>query len=287
MSSPEFPASSAAPVNPEPAVLAERRGPILVLRLNRPQVRNALNAELVAALHTELLAAQGDAQVRCVVLCGAGKAFSAGADLKALQDLGRASSEDNKADSQRLADLLHLIYTGRLPVVAAVEGAAVAGGAGLASACDLVVAGEGAKFGYTEVRLGFVAAIVMVFLLRSVGEKHARELLLTGRLVTAQEAYRMGLINELVPDGGAEARALELAAEIAQGSVTALASTREMLSLLPGMGLSESLRYAVGVNAWTRTTADLREGVAAFLEKRAPEWRSEPGEPEPAQPEPA
>ena len=287
MSSPEFPASSAAPVNPEPAVMAERRGPILVLRLNRPQVRNALNAELVAALHTELLAAQNDAQVRCVVLCGAGRVFSAGADLKALQELGRASSEDNKADSQRLADLLHLIYTGRLPVVAAVEGAAVAGGAGLASACDLVVAGEGAKFGYTEVRLGFVAAIVMVFLLRSVGEKHARELLLTGRLVTAHEAYRMGLINELVPDGGAEARALELAAELAQGSATALASTREMLSLLPGMGLSESLRYAVGVNAWTRTTADLREGVAAFLEKRAPGWRPEPGEPEPAQPEPA
>ena len=141
MSSPESPFSSASPVNAEPAVLAFRRGPVLLLRLNRPQVRNALNGELVAALHTELLAAQSETQVRCVVLCGAGKAFSAGADLKALQEMGRASSEENKADSQRLADLLHLIYTGRLPVVAAVEGAAVAGGAGLASACDLVVAG--------------------------------------------------------------------------------------------------------------------------------------------------
>lgn len=269
-----------SPASPEAAVLAERRGPLLLLRLNRPQVRNALNAELVAALHAELLAAQSEAQVRCVVLCGAGRAFSAGADLKALQDLGRASSEENKADSQRLADLLHLIYTGSKPVVAAVEGAAVAGGAGLASACDLVVAGAEARFGYTEVRLGFVAAIVMVFLLRSVGEKHARELLLTGRLVSAQEAYRMGLINEVVPDGQAETRALELAAELAQGSATALATTREMLSLLPGMGLAESLRYAVGVNAWTRTTADLREGVAAFLEKRAPGWRPEPVQPE-------
>ncbi len=256
------------------AVLSERRGPLLLLRLNRPDARNALNTEMVAALHAELESAQTDQGVRCIVLCGAGRAFSSGADLKALRELGVLSSEANKADSQRLADLLHLIYTGPKPVVAAVEGAAVAGGAGLASACDLVVAGEGARLGYTEVRLGFVAAIVMVFLLRCVGEKHARELLLTGRLVTAGEAQRMGLVNEVVPDGQAEARALELAAEIAGASSTALASTREMLSLLPGMGLAEGLRYAVGMNAWTRTTHDLKEGVAAFLEKREPDWRS-------------
>ena len=114
--------SSDSAVTPtsQPAVLAERRGPLLLLRLNRPQVRNALNAELVAALHAELLAAQSDPQVRCVVLCGTGKVFSAGADLKALQELGQASSEENKADSQRLADLLYLIYTGGKPVVAAV-----------------------------------------------------------------------------------------------------------------------------------------------------------------------
>ncbi len=261
--------------SPTSAVVAVRRGPLLLLRLNRPESRNALNAELVSALHAELLAAQDDPAVRCVVLAGAGKAFSAGADLRALRELGTASSEANKADSQRLADLLTLIYTGAKPVVAAVEGAAVAGGAGLASACDLVVAGEGARLGYTEVRLGFVAAIVMVFLLRCVGEKHARELLLTGRLVGAREAHRMGLLNEVVPDGQAEERALELAAEIAQASATALATTREMLSLLPGLGLQESLRYAVGVNAWTRTTDDLREGVAAFLDKREPSWRAE------------
>lgn len=260
---------------PTSAVVSERRGPVLLLRLNRPDARNALNAELVSALHAEVLAAQSDSQVRCIVLGGAGKVFSAGADLKALQGLGAASSEANKADSQRLAELLRLIYTGPVPVVAAVEGAAVAGGAGLASVCDLVVAAQGARFGYTEVRLGFVAAIVMVFLLRCVGEKHARELLLTGRLVPAAEAWRMGLVNEVVPDGGAEARALDLAAEIAQASRTAVSSTREMLSLLPGMGLEEGLRYAVGVNAWTRTTDDLKEGVAAFLDKREPGWRVE------------
>ena len=262
------------PADPaDPAVLTERHGPVLLLRLNRPDSRNALNAELLDGLGRALAAAQADAAVRCLVLSAAGRAFSAGADLKALQELGTASSEANRADSQRLADLLHAIYAGPLPVVAAVEGAAVAGGAGLASACDLVVAGEGARLGYTEVRLGFVAAIVMVFLLRAVGEKHARELLLTGRLVPAREAWRMGLVNEVVPDGSAQARALEIAAEIAGGSATALATTRELLSVLPGMGLEESLRYAAGVNAWTRTTADLKEGVAAFLEKREPKWR--------------
>ncbi|ADV68446.1 enoyl-CoA hydratase/isomerase family protein [Deinococcus maricopensis] len=253
-------------------VLVTRRGAVLLLTLNRPDVRNALSADVVSALHAEVRAAEADPDVRAVVLTGAGRAFSAGADLRALQTLGAASSEANKADSQALADLLSALYTSRKPVVAAVEGAAVAGGAGLASACDVVVAGASAKFGYTEVKLGFVAAIVMVFLLRVVGEKHARELLLTGRLVDAREAWRVGLVNEVVEDGAALTRALEVAEEIASNSATALATTKEMLALVPGMGLAEGLRYAVGVNAWTRTTSDLKEGVAAFLEKRAPNW---------------
>lgn len=249
---------------------------VAIVTLNRPDVRNALSADLVSALHDTFAALRDDAAVRAIVLTGRGKAFSAGADLKALQTLGAASSEANKADSRRLADLLERLYTFEKPIVAAVEGAAVAGGAGLASACDLIVAGEGAKFGYTEVKLGFVAAIVMVFLLRVVGEKHARELLLTGKLVSASEAHRMGLVNEVVPDGTALERAVDVANEMAKNSPTALATTKEMLALVPGMGLSEALRYAVGVNAWTRTTADLREGVGAFLEKREPVWPRTP-----------
>ena len=253
-------------------VLFERAQSVAILTLDRADVRNALSAELVTDLRAALEALRDDRSVRAVVLTGAGKAFSAGADLRALQQLGAATSEENKADSARLADLLHALYTFPKPVVAAVEGAAVAGGAGVASACDLIVSGASAKFGYTEVRLGFVAAIVMVFLLRVVGEKHARELLLTGRLIDAREAHRVGLVNEVVPDGTALARATELAAEIARHSPTALATTKEMLAMVPGMGLTEALRYAVGVNAWTRTTDDLREGVAAFLEKRDPVW---------------
>jgi len=255
-----------------PNVTRETHGHVLVLKLNRPNVRNALSADLVTDLHAALRDLQHDPHVRAVVLAGEGKAFSAGADLRALQELGSASSEANKADSARLAELLHFIYAYPKPVIAAVEGAAVAGGAGLASACDLIVSGENAKFGYTEVKLGFVAAIVMVFLLRVVGEKHARELLLTGKLVPAGEAHRMGLVNEVVPDGQATTRAVALATEITRNSPTALATTKEMLALVPGMGLTEALRYAVGVNAWTRTTRDLREGVGAFLEKREPTW---------------
>jgi methylglutaconyl-CoA hydratase len=259
----------------DPILLTERRGAVAVLTLNRPEVRNALSPALVAALREALDALEPDDAVRAVVLTGAGGAFSSGADLENLRALASASSEANKRDSLALAATLHRLYTFPKPVVAAVEGAAVAGGAGLATACDLVVCGAGARLGYTEVRLGFVAAIVGVFLVRAVGEKHARELLLTGRLVDAGHAHRVGLVNEVVPDGEALERAVALAAECARNAMTGLAATKEALAALPGMGLEEGLRYAAGLNAWTRTTDDLREGVAAFLEKRAPRWRDE------------
>jgi methylglutaconyl-CoA hydratase len=253
--------------------MLDQHGPVAVLTLNRPEVRNALSPELIDALSEQLDQLQTLETVRAVVLTGAGRVFSSGADLENLRLLSSQSSEVNKADSNALARLLVRLYTFPKPIIAAVEGAAVAGGAGLATACDLIVAGQSAKLGYTEVRLGFVAAMVSVFLLRCVGEKHARELLLTGKLVPASEAHRIGLINEIVPDQTALERAVALAQEIVQNSSTALSATKEALSVLPGMGLEEGLRYAAGLNSWARTTDDLREGVAAFLEKRAPRWR--------------
>ncbi|MBB6096627.1 methylglutaconyl-CoA hydratase [Deinobacterium chartae] len=253
-------------------LILERRGGVALVTLNRPEQRNALSAALI----TELLAAfddlEADPAVRAVVLTGAGGVFSSGADLRALQAMGSASSEEKKRDSALLARLLQRIYTSPKPVVAALEGAAVAGGAGLASVCDVVVAGESTRIGYTEVRLGFVAAIVSVFLLRMVGEKAARELLLTGKLFPASRALEMGLISRVVPDGTALECALEVAGEIVHNSPTGLATTKELLAHLPGMGLEEGLRYAVSANAWTRTTDDLQEGVAAFFEKRSPRW---------------
>jgi methylglutaconyl-CoA hydratase len=264
-------------LNPDPdskpdLVQLEHSGPIAILTLNRPEVRNALSPALLQALGARLNALEVDTSVRAIVLTGNGM-FSSGADLEHLRALAENSSEANKADSNQLANVLMRLYTFPKPVIAAVEGAAIAGGAGLATACDLIVAGQGSRFGYTEVRLGFVAAIVSVFLLRCVGEKHARELLLTGRLISALEAHRIGLVNETVPDGTALARALEIALEIAQNSASALAASKEVLSVIPGMGLEEGLRYASTLNAWTRGTDDLKEGIAAFLERRKPNWK--------------
>jgi methylglutaconyl-CoA hydratase len=273
-------------LNPEPAQLElvqpelvqlelvqlEQRGPIAILTLNRPEVRNALSPALLRALEARLNALERTPSVRAIVLTGNG-IFSSGADLEHLRTLTSNSSEVNKADSNRLANTLTRVYTFPKPIVAAIEGAAIAGGAGLATACDLIIAGQSAKFGYTEVRLGFVAAIVSVFLLRCIGEKHARELLLTGRLIGAAEAHRIGLINESVPDGTSLERALEIALEIAQNSTSALSASKEVLSVLPGMGIEEGLRYAATLNAWIRTTDDLKEGLAAFLERREPNWK--------------
>ncbi len=256
------------------SVLQERRGAIALLVMNKPENRNALSPTMIAALQERLDEIASDAAVRAVVLTGAG-VFCSGADIANLQKLSSQSPETNKADSAQLAELCKRIYTFPKPIVAAVEGAAIAGGAGLASACDLIVAGASAKFAYTEVKLGFVAAIVSVFLLRSVGEKQARELLLTGKLVSAEHAQRIGLINEIVPDGRSISRALELALEIAKNSAIGLAATKEAIANIPGQGLNEALSYAVGLNAWARSTEELKEGVAAFLEKREPSWRKE------------
>ncbi|MFN8509064.1 MAG: enoyl-CoA hydratase/isomerase family protein [Deinococcaceae bacterium] len=253
--------------------LLEHRGPVAVVTLHSPENRNALSRALMAELEECLFALERDPQVRVVVLAGGDEVFSSGADLKMLHGLGQASSEDNKNDSLRLAQLLETMYTYPKPIVAALEGSAIAGGAGLASVCDIVVSSETAKMGYTEVRLGFVAALVGVFLVRLVGQRRAKELLLTGKLISAEQALEWGLINAVVPKGQALEKALEWAQDIAKQSPTALAASKEVLAQIPGMGLGEALRYAAGVNAWIRTTDDLKEGVSAFLEKRPAQWK--------------
>jgi methylglutaconyl-CoA hydratase len=253
-------------------ILLDIQDQIAVLTLNRPEVRNALSPELLKTLNTHLDSLENNSKIRAVVLTGAGNTFSSGADLENLKHLLSASAELQKQDSSLIAQTLKRIYQLPKPIIAALEGAAVAGGAGLATACDLIVAGENCKIGYTEVKLGFVAAIVSVFLIRAVGEKHARELLLTGKLILAPEAYRMGLVNQVVPTGRALPRAVELAQQIAQNSGTALSTSKELLSSLYSMGLEDGLQHAAISNAWIRGTSDLQEGVTAFLEKRSPKW---------------
>ena len=217
-------------------LLRDRRGPILTLTMNRPDKRNALSADLVAAVKDALAEAADDDGVRVVVLTGAGKAFSAGADLAALEALQTASAEANLADSQHLAELFGAIYRHPKPVVAKVNGHAIAGGCGLAAVCDVALVADHAKLGFTEVRIGFVPAIVSVFVLRKLGEAAARDLMLRGHLISADEAARIGLVTRAVPAADLDAATDDLAREIATStSATAVALTKRLLADVPGM----------------------------------------------------
>lgn len=248
---------------------------IRTIRLNRPDKRNALNADLVTALKEALTAADEEG-VRAIVLTGNGSAFSAGADLASLKALQDASPRENERDSRRLAELFRQIYRHPLPIIAQVHGPAVGGGAGLAAVCDFSLVAEDAKIGFSEVRIGFVPAIVMVFVRRKLGETTARDLLLRGRLLTGEEAADCGLVTRSVPAEtlAEESRALgrELAAKT---SGTAVALTKRMLAQMPGMGLSEALDYAVQMNAFARGTEECRAGIAAFLNEEEPPWADE------------
>ena len=255
-------------------VLVRDEGPVRWLTLNRPDVRNALSAELVDALRAELDAARTSGH-RCVAITGAGTVFSAGADLKALEAMQSASYEENLADSQRLATLFGAIANHPLPIVAAVNGHAIAGGAGLAVACDIAIGIIGAKFGFTEVRIGFVPAIILNFLLRTVGEKTLRDLCLTGELITAEEAARIGLINTTTNAEGLPLLVEAFGVMFSKASPTAIAATKQLFLELRGRPLDEGLAHAAEANTRARATDDCREGIAAFLQKRKPNWLQE------------
>jgi len=247
---------------------------IATITLNRPDKRNAISYELI----DDLLAALNEvaeSSARVLILTGAGKAFCSGMDLESLKALVGRSPEQNVEDSEVMAQLFRSLYDFPKPTIAAVNGAAVAGGCGLATLCDFTLAVPEAKFGYTEVRIGFVPAIVSIFLLRQVGEKHARDLLLTGRIIGAEDAYRIGLVNEIVPAEKLRERARELAIQLMENSPASLASTKRLLSEHAQPALDAQVRLAVSENAAIRATADFREGISSFLEKRKPRWDGE------------
>lgn len=248
------------------------KGRVAVVFLNDPERRNPLSPEMASSLLQALDDLEADPGVRAVVLTGRGKAFSAGADLAFLERVTELGAEENYRHSLSLMRLFHRVYTYPKPTVAAVNGPAVAGGAGLATACDLVVMDEEARLGYTEVKIGFVAALVSVILVRAVGEKAAKDLLLTGRLVEAREAKALGLANRIAPPGKALEEAKALAEEVAKNAPTSLRLTKELLLALPGMGLEDGFRLAALANAWVRETGDLKEGIRAFFEKRPPRF---------------
>ena len=244
---------------------------VATITLNRPDKRNAISYELIDDLIAALKqAASSSAQI--VILTGAGKAFCSGMDLDNLKQLTGRTHEQNVLDSETMASLFRTLYDFPKPTIAAVNGAAIAGGTGLATLCDFTLAVPEAKFGYTEVRIGFVPGIVSSYLIANVGEKRARDLLLTGRLFDAEEAYRLGLVTEVVAPEQLMPRALQLAAQLMENSPASLRTTKALLSSYTKEQLDRQLKSAIKENAGIRQTADFKEGITSFLEKRKPTW---------------
>ena len=246
---------------------------ICTITLNRPEKRNALNAQTVTELKKAFKKAEEDDEVKVIVLAAEGDAFCAGVDLAYLEELQQNSFEENLEDSGHLKDLFFQIYTHPKIVIAKIQGHAIAGGCGLATICDLSVASDHAKFGYTEVRIGFIPAIVKVFLLRKIGEGKCKELLLTGELIDAQKAVEMGLINRLVEANDLDASVLDLAKMLVEkNSGQSMAMTKQMIAQVQEMTLVQGLSYAAEQNANARANDDCKKGIAAFLNKEKVSW---------------
>jgi methylglutaconyl-CoA hydratase len=248
------------------------RGPVSILTLKRAQQRNALSKALVAALRDALDRVILAEKIRIVVLTGAGPAFCSGMDLKEAAALGDVPESELTAIAtlQEFADLLQRLHTSPKPTIAAVNGDALAGGAGLMAACDLAVAAETARIGYPEVRRGLVPAIVVHDLSRQVGDRRARQLLLSGELISSKTAQEWGMVNAVTPPDRCLDEAVDLACTLAQGAPIALATTKRLLD--EALGRPGSLRGAAAVSAAIRGSAEAREGIRAFVEKRPPEW---------------
>ena len=248
-------------------LLTFNEGVVRVLTLNRPEKRNALNDELVAALKAALREADGDDSLRAIVIRGAGKDFCSGADLSSLQKIATASYEENVADARSLAELFALIRKVRVPVIAAVHGRALAGGCGLASACDLIVATTSARFGYPEVKIGFVPAMVAAILRRNLGEKKSFELLTQGFEFSAEKALTVGLINRVVGDDELENAVIDFASVYTKVSGSAVAMTKRLIYDIDGDTFETAIEKGVETNARARLTEDCQKGIARFLEK--------------------
>jgi methylglutaconyl-CoA hydratase len=240
---------------------------VLALTLARPDKRNAIDTAMIEALHTALERAELDADVRVVLMRGAGKDFCAGADLAELLESADRSAEQNRVQAQRLGDVFVRIRALPKPVVAAVHGRALAGGCGLATACDIVLAASDAQFGYPEVRRGFVPAMVMAMLRRAVSEKVAFDLVATGRILSAEEACRVGLVSRVVGSDTFDADVLDVVTGLATQSPSALALIKRQLYELDGRSFVDGIRLGADVNAVARATPDFRAAVAAFLKK--------------------
>jgi methylglutaconyl-CoA hydratase len=246
-------------------------GSIRTIVLNRPERRNAMTPEM----QMELLAAFEDAAAgncRVLVLAGAGKAFCSGLDLSALEGMKDGTAFDHRADAERIARLFLALHELPMPTIAAVHGPAIAGGCGLALICDFTLATHAARFGFTEVRIGFVHALVSAFLALQIGDKKSRDLLLTGRIFDAAEAHHLGLVNEIVPENELVAHVQALADTLLANSPQSLADTKQLMAAQHKPWLDAAIVSAIEASAHSRSSQDFREGIAAFLQKRKPAW---------------
>jgi methylglutaconyl-CoA hydratase len=250
-----------------PEIVATTESNVRTLLLNRPEKRNALNHELIAAMKSALAAAEADESLRAVVIRGAGQDFCSGADLAVLRKISENTFEENVADAANLAELFLLIRKVRLPVIAAVHGHALAGGCGLATACDLVLATRSARFGYPEVKIGFVPAMVTAILRRNLGEKRSFELLTQGFEFSAEEAAQMGLVNQVVDDLNFEKALTAFTSRYEKVSSSAVALTKKLLYGIDASDFATALRIGAETNAEARMTDDCKKGIAKFLEK--------------------
>jgi methylglutaconyl-CoA hydratase len=254
-------------------LLLEFSGEVARITLNRPDKRNAISAQMMCDLQTAFDTIE-KSHSRVVILTGAGKCFCAGMDLDMLSTIAKQSAAENQEDSRRIAKLLRRIWSFPRPLIAAVNGAAYAGGCGIATLCDFTLAAPEAKFGYTEVKIGFLPAIVSVFLTRQIGEKRSRDLLLTGRIIDAVQARDYGLVTEVVPAESLMDRTNALADELMAASPSSLTRAKHLLTSAAAASVDHDLERAILENARIRCTPDFKEGVASFLEKRKPIWQN-------------
>jgi methylglutaconyl-CoA hydratase len=241
---------------------------VRIIELNRPEKRNALNDELIGALKAALRETDADETLRAIVIRGAGKDFCSGADLAAIQKIANATFDENVEDAGSLAELFAIIRNIRVPVIAAVHGRALAGGCGLATSCDLVIATHSARFGYPEVKIGFVPAMVAAILRRNLGEKKSFELLTQGFEFSAEIAEAIGLVNAVFDDDDFDSAAVEYASRYANVSGSAVAMTKRLLYDIDADDMTTAIAKGVEANAKARMTDDCKEGIARFLQKQ-------------------
>jgi len=253
-------------------ILFSKEDRVAHISFNRPDVHNAFNSLMISELDDAFEKAKADSSIRAVILSGEGKSFCAGADINWLREIIHFTFEQNLEESLHLAEVLHKIYSLPKPTVAVVNGTAIGGGNGFLSACDIVVAAEGAIFGLSEVKIGLVPAAISPYVMRRIGEGRAREFFLTGRRISAQEALEIGLVSEVAPLDRLEKRVEEIVALLLSSGPKAIASCKELIQKVPMMSFEEAKEYTAKMIANLRISEEGQEGMAAFLEKRKPKW---------------